>query len=251
MTGGAAAGVAGAIASSALSGAVIGAGSGAVIGGISSVANGGSFAEGASDGFMWGALGGAVTGGTTGALGSTAVTGTQSALNNPLAKNVVENAVDTAFGTVDDLAHGRDVSLGSIATDFGVGMLMSGRGTSKAPDANDVEVPIINTKSDPPLLVDKRAGQLALPDKNAGQLALPDKGNIVKADSTKLRKNLIKAGDEVPEYRNAAHHIVAGNAKLAEESRAVLNNYGIDINDSVNGVFLPTEKGVSNSAYQH
>ena len=166
LTGGAAAGVAGAIASSALSGAVIGAGSGAVIGGISSVANGGSFAEGASDGFMWGALGGAVTGGTTGALGSTAVTGTQSALNNPLAKNVVENAVDTAFGTVDDLAHGRDVSLGSIATDFGVGMLMSGRGTSKAPDANDFEVPIINTKSDPPLLVDKRAGQLALPDKS-------------------------------------------------------------------------------------
>ena len=125
LTGGAAAGVVGAIASGAFSGAVVGAGSGAVIGGLSSVANGGSFAEGASDGFMWGALGGAVTGGTTGALGSTAVTGTQSALNNPLAKNVVENAVDTAFGTVDDLAHGRDVSLGSIAIDFSIGIVAS------------------------------------------------------------------------------------------------------------------------------
>ena len=126
MTGGAAAGVAGAIASSALSGAVVGAGSGAVIGGISSVANGGSFAEGASDGFMWGAIGGAVTGGTTGALSSTATSTTSNALNNPLVKNTIENAVDTTVGTMDDLAHGRDVSLGSVALDFGINMAISG-----------------------------------------------------------------------------------------------------------------------------
>ena len=239
LTGGAAAGVAGAIASSALSGAVVGAGSGAVIGGISSVANGGSFAEGASDGFMWGAIGGGITGGTGGALSSTAASSASSALNNPLVKNVIENTVDTTVGTIDDLAHGRDVSLGSVAVDFGVGMVMSGRGTQKVSNSNDFEAPNINKKSE----------QLLLEDKRSGQLALPYKGTTAKADSNILRKNLIKAGDEVPEYKNAAHHIVAGNAKKAEESRTVLNKFGIDINDSANGVFLPTEKGVSESAY--
>ena len=138
LTGGAAAGVAGAIASSALSGAVVGAGSGAVIGGISSVANGGSFAEGASDGFMWGAIGGAVTGGTTGALSSTATSTTSNALNNPLVKNTIENAVDTTVGTMDDLAHGREVSLGSIAIDFSVGMVSTGIETRKISNSENL-----------------------------------------------------------------------------------------------------------------
>jgi len=34
-------------------------------------------------------------------------------------------AADTAVGTIDDLAHGRDVSVGSIAMDFGTGMVSS------------------------------------------------------------------------------------------------------------------------------
>jgi len=142
LTGGAAAGVAGAIASSALSGAVIGAGSGAVIGGISSVANGGSFAEGASDGFMWGAIGGGITGGTSGALSSTAVSSTSSALNNPLVKNAVESGVDTTVNTVDDLAHGRDVSVTGIVGNFVVGTVsgLNGNKTNNSANITDTEI---------------------------------------------------------------------------------------------------------------
>lgn len=36
---------------------------------------------------------------------------------------------------------------------------------------------------------------------------------------------MIKAGTEVPEYQNAAHHIVAGGEKKAVQARAVLNKY--------------------------
>ena len=64
-----------------------------------------------------------------------------------------------------------------------------------------------------------------------------------------LRQNLIDAGVEVPDYPNAAHHIVAGNSAKAEEARAILQKFGIDINDAVNGVFLPTVKDTVDSAY--
>lgn len=64
-----------------------------------------------------------------------------------------------------------------------------------------------------------------------------------------LRQNLIDAGVEVPDYPNAAHHIVAGNSAKAEEARAILRKFGIDINDAVNGVFLPTVKDTVDSAY--
>ncbi len=64
-----------------------------------------------------------------------------------------------------------------------------------------------------------------------------------------LRQNMIDAGVEVPDYPNAAHHIVAGNSPKAAESRAILQEYGIDINDSSNGVFLPTARNVAVGAY--
>lgn len=60
---------------------------------------------------------------------------------------------------------------------------------------------------------------------------------------------MVKAGIEIPDYPNAAHHIVAGSSPKATEARAILQKYGVDINDAANGVFLPTQKGVSNSAY--
>ena len=63
------------------------------------------------------------------------------------------------------------------------------------------------------------------------------------ASSAKLRSNLVKAGDVAPSGPNAAHHIVAGNAKGASASRSILGKFGIGINDSVNGVFLPTSGG--------
>ncbi len=69
------------------------------------------------------------------------------------------------------------------------------------------------------------------------------------ASSKVLRQNLIDAGIVVPDYPNAAHHIVAGNAAKAEQARIILQNYGIGINDAANGVFLPTVKDVAVAAY--
>lgn len=70
-----------------------------------------------------------------------------------------------------------------------------------------------------------------------------------KASSTALRKNLIDAGMNAPDYANAAHHIVAGTSKKASEARAILQKFGIGINDASNGVFLTTVKNVTSSAY--
>ena len=64
-----------------------------------------------------------------------------------------------------------------------------------------------------------------------------------------LRQNLIEEGVEVPDYPNAAHHIVAGNSPKAAEARAILQKYGVDINDAANGTFLPTVKDVAEGAY--
>ena len=71
----------------------------------------------------------------------------------------------------------------------------------------------------------------------------------IKPSSKVLRNNMIKAGVEVPDYANAAHHIVAGTAKKASDARAILSKYKVGINDASNGVFLPTVKGVSEAAY--
>lgn len=63
-----------------------------------------------------------------------------------------------------------------------------------------------------------------------------------KPNSTTLRKQLVESGISVPDYPNAAHHIVAGNSPKASEARAIMQKFGIDINDASNGVFLPTKK---------
>ena len=69
------------------------------------------------------------------------------------------------------------------------------------------------------------------------------------SSSKVLRQNLIDAGVEVPGYPNAAHHIVAGSSPKAAEARAILQKYGVDINDAANGTFLPTVKDVAEGAY--
>lgn len=69
--------------------------------------------------------------------------------------------------------------------------------------------------------------------------------NVSKTSSKKLRENLIKAGRKVPDYPNAAHNIVAGNSPKASKARQILEKYGMEINDAVNGVFLPTTKRAS------
>jgi len=70
-----------------------------------------------------------------------------------------------------------------------------------------------------------------------------------KFSSRTLRNNMIKVGKEVPDFKNAAHHIIAGGSKEAEDARKILEKFGISINDASNGVFLPTVKGVSDAAY--
>ena len=96
-----------------------------------------------------------------------------------------------------------------------------------------------------------------LPEEHKGTIIsepLPEeKTDIIleanQPNSKKLRDNMIKDGVEVPDYPNAAHHIIAGSSQKAEEARKILEKYGIDINDAENGVFLPTEEGSSESAY--
>lgn len=66
---------------------------------------------------------------------------------------------------------------------------------------------------------------------------------LSEPSSKELRKNLIAAGVKEPDFPNAAHHIVAGKAPSAEAARQILLEYGVDINDAANGVFLPTIKG--------
>ena len=59
-----------------------------------------------------------------------------------------------------------------------------------------------------------------------------------------LATNLGTAGVERP-LLTAAHHIVAGYAPAAAEARAILENFGIGINESDNGVYLPANRLVA------
>ncbi|MCQ2533968.1 MAG: AHH domain-containing protein [Clostridia bacterium] len=79
---------------------------------------------------------------------------------------------------------------------------------------------------------------------------------LYASQSRKLRKNMINAykngdrgGKKPPDYKNAAHHIVPILMARAQKARDVLIKFGIDLNDAVNGVFLPTVKNVSNACY--
>ena len=62
------------------------------------------------------------------------------------------------------------------------------------------------------------------------------------SDSDILRSELYDAGVANPPYPNAAHHIVAANARTADYARTILESVGIDYNSAANGVFLPYEK---------
>ena len=59
-------------------------------------------------------------------------------------------------------------------------------------------------------------------------------------DAKKLRKNMLASGEIEPDYKNAAHHIVKSNDPKTQGLREHFENYGININDADNGVFLPS-----------
>jgi RHS repeat-associated protein len=58
------------------------------------------------------------------------------------------------------------------------------------------------------------------------------------ASSKILGRNLVAAGYAKPP-ESAAHHIVAGGKPDAKEARDILDQFGVDINDAANGVWLP------------
>ena len=107
-------------------------------------------------------------------------------------------------------------------------------------------------KSDLTRMTDVERKGLAKLLKKAGYadnaIKILEKGS--KPSARVLRDNMIKKlGKVTPNFPFATHHIVAGKDKRAASARAILLKYGIDINDAVNGVFLPTVKNVSPAAY--
>ena len=54
-----------------------------------------------------------------------------------------------------------------------------------------------------------------------------------------LKDNLPISNVIKPKYSFCAHHIVAKNEPIAESARKILAEYGIDIDSSANGVYLP------------
>lgn len=68
----------------------------------------------------------------------------------------------------------------------------------------------------------------------------------LKQNSTILTENM---GGKKAGY--AAHHIVPASDKNAQIARDVFKKYGFDINDSINGVFLPTESTYANNEIIH
>lgn len=103
--------------------------------------------------------------------------------------------------------------------------------------------------------------------KNSDEIADTTKvaKKIPKPDSRRLSRNLnkhIKELERQGKYseanklkppqncKYATHHIVAMNEPEAEGSREILRKFGIeDIDIQQNGVYLPTQKGVSKAAY--
>ena len=69
---------------------------------------------------------------------------------------------------------------------------------------------------------------------NMVKLGLPE-------DIAKTEYNVFKL--QLTSFRRTqAHHIVSGNSAAAKESRAILDKFGIDINDGRNGILLPNNK---------
>lgn len=79
---------------------------------------------------------------------------------------------------------------------------------------------------------------------------------LLKQNSTILGSNLDKwyqltDSNWVRPAEVAAHHIIPATHKDAQKARAILTKYGIDINDAVNGVYLPTTDTSIQSGIKH
>jgi len=71
------------------------------------------------------------------------------------------------------------------------------------------------------------------------------------SSSRKLRQNMIKDEKAIPEG-HAAHHIVPkddGRFPEAKEARKILEDFGLDLDGSANGVPLPYKSGMGEGGY--
>jgi hypothetical protein len=61
------------------------------------------------------------------------------------------------------------------------------------------------------------------------------------APSSRVLGQALESAGFVRAPESAAHHIVAANAARAAPARAVLEKFGISLDDAANGVFLPAK----------
>jgi hypothetical protein len=80
---------------------------------------------------------------------------------------------------------------------------------------------------------------------SSGGNAGAESANEEDPSSRELGRALEAAGHVRPPG-SAAHHIVSGSAPAAARARAVLQRFGIGINDGANGVFLPATRAAPN-----
>jgi hypothetical protein len=74
------------------------------------------------------------------------------------------------------------------------------------------------------------------------------KAAMAVAPSSRALGRALEAAGHVRAPGSAAHHIVSGSAPEAAQARAVLQKFGIGIDEAVNGVFLPANRAASNPA---
>ena len=98
-------------------GAATGAIAGGIIGGYTSVKNGGTFEEGAADGFFWGSIGGAVSGAVAGVATATGA--------GLLGMSAAQGIVNAGMYTVETTYDGGQVSAAGVALSFTTGAVVS------------------------------------------------------------------------------------------------------------------------------
>jgi HNH/ENDO VII superfamily nuclease len=93
-----------------------------------------------------------------------------------------------------------------------------------------------------------RTGGEDLPEGTHSIVEHPDQpvGTGASTGAEILAENLENAGEARPSQYHEAHHIVPENDARADTARTILQNAGIDVNDSNNGVWLArTSRGAS------
>jgi uncharacterized protein RhaS with RHS repeats len=93
----------------------------------------------------------------------------------------------------------------------------------------------------PPCFVIARAVMVRAAPYVPRAVALAGAATAVVPSSLRLARNLNASG-ATQHAGHAAHHIVAGTARAAAPARAVLSRYGVNVNEAVNGVFLPANR---------